>query len=235
MRHFIVAGLCAFLSTAALAVGGPNGGSASYAVQVAGITVGQMNITAREDNRGYAAAIEMRSTGLAAAFAKYRFVASVQGRRTASGSMSPQRYVEDSDTGRRQSNLTMTYSGGVPSPAPRDPDATISAASQRGTIDPMSAVFALFRDQSSAEICRGNHDIYDGSKRTRLSLSRGQQSGDRMICAATFTRVAGFSADRLAEGTSFPMRLEYVERGGVYELDRLTVDSARGRARFLRR
>jgi hypothetical protein len=80
-----------------------------------------------------------------------------------------------------------------------DPPAT--AAHQRSSYDPLSAMFALGRQVGAARVCRGSVLVFDGRHHYRLAVSgggastfnRGGYSGPSVTCQLRYEPIAGFS------------------------------------------
>lgn len=209
--------------------------NASFNVSIAGIRAGRLDLSAKVTDRQYGVAMNLRSTGLLAAVAKYSFVANVTGHTTGTNAFVPAKYSETSDTGSDTKDITMRYLGGVPQPSKTFPVPALSGKAQKGTIDPLTAIFAVFRDRSAQEFCQTKLDIYDGKRRTQLVLTKGKTDGGTATCSGAFNRVDGFSAQKLAQGTSFPLTVTYSKSGDTYVVKKVEVSSARGRATFSRR
>lgn len=214
------------------ALGEDGKSSTSYNVSIKGIRAGRMNISSNVVGQSYGAAMSLRSTGIVAALAKFRFEASSSGTLTGAQGLTPQRYNEKTVNASRQEQMTMRYSNGTPSPSVQAPAPALKASTQKGTIDPMSGIFAVFRDQNAATLCTADHIIFDGKRRTRLKLRPGATP---TTCEGTFTRLGGFSDAKLAQGTTFPLSISYTQVGDNFQVQRLTIQSARGRAVFSRR
>lgn len=216
----------------AQALGGDGTTKASYNVSIKGIRAGRLTISSQIDGANYQVSGLLKSTGIVAAFAQFKLATTATGQLKGDLGLTPRRYSEDRDDGKGQSSQSITYSGGVPKVANQAPAPALAAHTQGGTIDPMSAIFAAFRDQTAATLCKADHIIYDGKRRTRLRLKPGP---DPMTCAGTYSRLGGFSPAKLAKGTHFPMTLQYAAQGDIFQLQTLTVQSVRGRAVFSRR
>ncbi len=239
MFKTVIAGLAVMASFAvadrAFALGGTGDTSASYNVTVAGIRAGRMDLSSSVNGTSYAASMNLRSTGLLAALAKYKFKASSRGTLSGAQGFRPSKYTENSDTGKRTNNVSITYSSGVPKPSKTAPAPALKGSTQKGTVDPMAAIFAVFRDRAKGDLCKTNLKIYDGKRRTGIRLSPGKITSKSATCNGTFKRLGGFTASKMQEGSSFPLTINYTFTNGVYQVKSVTVKSARGRATFSRR
>ena len=108
----------------------------------------------------------------------------------------------------------MRYSTGQPIPSEISPEPALPGKKQVGTIDPMTAIFATFWDRSRDQLCKGDLEIYDGKTRASLKLTPGDITKDSARCTGEYKRVAGFSDDKMAEGNTFPLEIDYQSRWG---------------------
>tara|TARA_B110000091_G_C13701890_1_gene426665 strand:+ start:380 stop:1099 length:720 start_codon:yes stop_codon:yes gene_type:complete len=219
----------------ALSLGALGETQASYTVKIAGIPVGLLGIAANTSNRQYAVAGDIRSTGIVAAFAKLRFKATSRGWFRGENGFKPRDYIEESLSKGKQSSRSMRYENGRPILSEVSPAPALSGKKQVGTVDPMTAIFATFRDRSRDQLCKGDLEIYDGKTRAILKLTPGNITKDAARCIGGYQRLAGFSEDKMAEGTSFPLQIDYQRVGKIYQVRNLTIQSTRGRAQFSRR
>lgn len=120
----------------------------------------------------------------------------------------------------------------TPPRAPRPGDAP--AAAQAGTVDTTTAAFAILRDRPAALACDLDLAIYDGRRRHRIVFD--SLSADGLTCAGRYSRVAGFSADEMAERRDWPLTLTYTRLpDGTLRVDRLNFPTSFGTARIVRR
>lgn len=209
----------------------------AFDVFVRGIKAGKLTFSGTETGGAYKAEGGLRTTGIVSAVAKFTFNASVRGR-TSGASYRPSGYAEKSDTGRRKTNKSLTYSGGIPKVqrSGSAKDYWMKPGGQKGTIDPMTATYLLLKARPRDELCKLDLPLYDGARRVQLVLSSPATSGDRITCKGSYVRKGGFSAKELADGTRFPFKVEYApQSGGLYRVERLDMTTVRGRALFVRR
>ncbi|WP_235451248.1 DUF3108 domain-containing protein [Gemmobacter sp. LW-1] len=242
MKAGISRALCAGLMAAAVMAAPARAEQAQFDFVLKGITAGSLTWSGEGlPGGGYAVAGRLQTTGLAALLKKVRYDAKSRGRITAKGSYQPQSYTEDADTGRRQSQVVMTWASGIPTiktyNPPRNPRPyDIDPAAQKGSVDPLTAMFATLRDVKAGEECRVSVNMFDGRRASRLSLSAPKANGDKVICAGEYRRVAGFSPEDMAEKTRFPFTLTYEPAGnGMMRVVEVATDTLYGKARLVRR
>ncbi len=208
---------------------------AAYDVYVSGIKIGELQYAVAQSGNSYSSSGVLQSTGIVGAIAKYRYKATSQGT-LQNGTYRPQRYTESSDTGRRKMEQSITYRNGLPrvnssklaKPYWADP------SDQKGTVDPMTGIIATLADQPKSSPCTSKIDIFDGARRVQVTLSNAKISGQSLSCRGLYKRVDGFNKSELSEGVSFPFSLTYAAKGNVFRLNEFTIQTLRGRARFVR-
>ena len=171
----------------------------------------------------------------------------------ASGRFTPALYIETSDTGKRQSQATMAYRDGVPqlksyvpARAPRPGD--VDPVTQGGTLDPLTALYAVLRDVPRDQVCRFDRFMFDGRRRSSLRLypptqpkgiaapTKGTNGADKIICTGEYRRLQGFSDKEMAQKQSFVFQLTYAPIGsGQMQVVEVLLDSLYGPAALTRR
>lgn len=214
----------------------------TFDVSFAGIRAGTLAYEGSESGGTYETRGSARATGLAGAVFDMRVDAAANGR-VDGNAYRPRHYSEVTrEAGEPTVERRFTYSGaGVPAVTrtpPRDKPRkhAAPAAAQGGTVDPMTAAFAILRDRDDATACALDISIYDGAVRSRIALNRPTREPDRLRCDGTYTRVAGFSPEDMSGQTVWPLTLSYVRApDGAWRVDRLEFPTSFGRARIVRR
>lgn len=214
--------------------------SAVFDLNLRGIRAGTLAVSGAIQGTSYAASGKLQSTGILAAIKKISYDAKVSGS-IRNDRYTPRTYEENADTGSRQSQAVMEYQGGVPqvkvyNPPRKERDQDIDPATQGGTVDPMTAAYATLRDVPEAEACKLNLTLFDGKRRSQVRLSDPVMEGDRVTCAGEYRRLEGFSAEDMAEKTSFPFRLIYQPvQNGVLRVGEVQMDTLYGKGVLKRR
>ncbi len=208
-----------------------------FDVYILGLKLGRLNYAVEVKNDLYSTAGNLRSTGIFSAISKYSFEASSKGK-VENGLFRPNYYSERSDTGRRKEEKTMLYSKhGIelitkktPKPYWQNPD------QQLDTLDPMSSIVYILRDQKEANICRQDFAMFDGIRRVKIKFTHGEEASDGHIkCHGVYTRIGGYSQKELKDGTNFPFNVKYEIRSAVYKVVAFEITTNRGRAKFVRK
>lgn len=206
-----------------------------------GIKAGTLSFKGIETDRDYTTAGRMQSTGLIGAMTRASYNAQSQGRLRKNGGFRPRIYEEDANTGRRQMSASMAYRRGVPqvkqyTPA-RAPDPNdVDPSTQGGTLDPMTAIYAILKDQKADGLCETQFQMFDGRRVSRVDLNRPKREGDTVLCSGAYTRVAGFDAEDMAERTVFPVTVTYTPAGAnTYRVTKVEIQTTYGRALMRRR
>ena len=213
---------------------------AVFDISIRGITAATLTLGGAIKANGYAASGTLKSSGILGLLKKIRYDAKANGTVT-NGRFTPSRYTETADTGKRQSEAVMAYKRGVPQvksyqpPRPPRPD-DIAPATQSGTVDPLSALYAVLRDVPAAEACKLRVFLFDGRRRSQVVLASPQASGDGVTCRGEYRRLDGFSPEDLAEKSRFAFALTYgpAAKGWVHVTE-ISMDTLYGQGRMIRR
>ncbi len=213
---------------------------ASYSLTIRGISAGSLRFSAQQEGNSYAVSGTMESGGLVGILRRIRYDASAQGR-VSGDRFTPQTYSERADNNGRQRNAVMEYRAGTPlvkqyDPPRRADEDDVDPATQGGSVDPLTALYATLRDVEPGQECGRSLRIFDGRRATELALSRPTQRGDTVVCAGEYRRIAGYSAEDMAEKSRFPFTLTYSPAAnGKMRVIEVSTDTLYGRARLTRR
>lgn len=207
----------------------------SFSVSIKGLRAATLSFSGKQTGPSYSVTGKLESRGLAAMVRKVRYDASVQGR-TKGGKYTPSAYSEKADTGKRKSASVMEYRKGVPQvksyDPPRDPQPDdLNPAKQGGTVDPLTALYATLRDVDAGQECKIALQMFDGRRRSQIATSGRKAAGDNVTCNGEYRRVAGFSAEDMAEKTRFPFVMTYAPgEGGRMRVVEITTETLFGTA-----
>lgn len=214
--------------------------SHSYEVSLRGIRAGILTIDGEQKGTAYRAAARIESTGLGAAIRRVRFIAETTGT-LRDGRYRPARYAEDADTGKRHSVSVIEYRRGVPKVVSYRADrdhrlATVDPATQGGTLDPITSLYAVLRDTPRDAACTARFASFDGRRRTETALLSARAQGEHLICQGLYRRIAGYAPEELAERAEFPFTLTYAPApDGRMRVIEVALDTTYGRAVMRRR
>ena len=213
--------------------------SGTFDLDIRGFRAGVLQFSGTTNASSYTVTGKLESTGIAAMVRKIRYDAAASGR-LASGRWSPSRYDEQADTGKRQSQSRMEYRGGIPTEMIKDSREGrpnyVDPATQGGTVDPLTALYATLRDVPADQACNLKLVMFDGARRSQITLSAAETDGDTITCAGEYRRLAGFSDKEMAEKQRFPFRLTYgTADGDMVRVVSVSMDSLYGRASLTRR
>jgi hypothetical protein len=213
---------------------------ASFDLQLKGIRAGSLSWSAVEDGKSYSVAGRLKTGGLVALIRKVRYDASANGG-LSKGRFVPASYSENADTGRRQSQAVMAYKGGVPQVKsynpPREPkDYDVDPATMGGTVDPLTGMYAVLKSVEPGQECQVSQPMFDGRRHTQVKTFERQESGDQVVCQGEYRRLAGYSAEDLAEKTRFPFTMIYAPDGnGKMMVTEVSMETVYGKAKLIRR
>lgn len=213
-----MAALAAFLAGAALA---PERAAASasfdatYGIYVAGLPIGEADVTSTFDGRRYAIEVQARLVGLAGIFIDGRGAATASGQ-VEGERIAPTSFAVVSSTSRASRTVRMGMRGGsvaaveILPPLEEYPDRVpVRNADRRGIVDPVSAFVFPARGRIPADDprqCDRTIPVFDGASRFDIALSYGGTrrfekpgfAGDVLICRARFRAISGHRPDREA-------------------------------------
>jgi hypothetical protein len=212
-----------------------------FDLSLRGIEAAVLSFTGTVEGNRYSVAGRLQSAGLVGMLKAIRYEGASQG--TVRGTrFTPQRYVEKADTGRRKSVAEMRYSRGVPQIKSYDPpreagEAGLDPATQGGTVDPLTAMFAVLRDAPEGQECNVALTLFDGERRSLVQLGAPQAGKDGgLTCPGEYRRLEGFSAEDMAERTRFPFTLTLsAPADGLRRATEVRMETLYGRAVMTRR
>lgn len=210
-----------------------------YDVSVSGVRVGVLEMAANVENGAYAATGSITSRGIAGVLFPFTLSGTSAGRIKGQGQLEPVRYSgTQKDDNRRDVSIrytrgTPTFVEWVPQRKVRKHD--VAFANQRGTLDPISASYAVLMPLPADKACGRTLEIYDGSKRSRIIVGQPQTSGAQVVCSGVYRRVAGFSPKQMSEKVDFPFTVTYDAVDGMLTVNSIQLDSVIGRAVMRRR
>jgi hypothetical protein len=183
-----------------------------YSVSAFGFRIGTLKMSGHQDAGKYSVEARFHTTGLTRLLRDMGFVMTANGRR-AGLAFSPLRYSEEVNTGHRTSSAQMRYVNGVPvlsgGKVSDGESVILDPATQGGTIDPLTALFLVLRQQPSESLCRIDQPMFDGARRSQIRLKGKTTRGDTVTCGGYFQRVAGYSADDLANRRKVAFQVTY--------------------------
>lgn len=212
--------------------------SGQYSVHALGLKVGDLAMAGSVTSRKYTVSSQFVTSGLVATVAGVRFLLKASGTRNGDV-FSPRKYSEDMDTGKRESRVALSWSNGVARASGSEVGApgpyAVTAAEQKGAVDPLTAMFLVIRDQDPDSICRLKQRIFDGERLTEVVLTSRRDSGDKVICSGVFRRVAGYSPQDLRDKGQFGLTVTYQKAGDLMQATRVEAQTIYGKARIQRR
>ena len=234
MRRFILTlGLC-LLGTTSQAE------QIIYDLTIRGFKVAELVLNATSDARRYTAFGTINNTGLTRVVRKLSYRGTAQGRLTRNR-LIPAAYQEVANTDNFDTTVRMTFRNGVPrideyvSERPRTPDAP-TPASQKGALDPLSAIFGLLRDIPASDACKYDVQIYDGARQSRLFMVPDDTNTRLPTCKGAYVRQKGYTPEEIERHTQFNLQLSYRDLGnGTLAAENIEFDTIYGTARVIRR
>ncbi|MCA8883043.1 MAG: DUF3108 domain-containing protein [Rhodobacteraceae bacterium] len=234
LRHALLLALIAVGPAAARAETG------QFTVSFGGLRAGILAYDGTGSGGRYKVAGSARPSGLAGAFFSARVDSAAQGRNT-ENTFAPEVAREITRDGDTTVERVFRYAGGVPQitrtpPRSKPQRHAAPAAAQKGTVDTTTAAFAILRDRPEALACKLDIAIFDGARRHRIQFNDAQKTASGLRCGGTYTRVAGFSPEEMAEQVTWPLQMDYVRQpDGTMRVAELRFRTSFGSARIRRR
>ncbi len=212
----------------------------TFDIYIRGIRAAVLKFNGAERNGRYAAAGKLESAGVVGLLFKVEYDAASKGSVRGSTYV-PSRYSEVANTGKRVSESVMEYKSGVPQvktykPAREVKEGDVKPSTQKGTIDPMTAIYAALRDVPKDQICALNVKMFDGARRSQITFSNPVAKEDGFVCDAEYRRLKGFTAAEMAERSKFPFNVHYEQlESGDYRVTKISMATLYGSAVMNRR
>jgi hypothetical protein len=212
----------------------------SFSVYVGGVRAAILGYAFSVSENRYHVRARAEASGLLRLFYETAYATEAAGRIAGSG-YGPDFYREERISRDGTETGTFRFRGGVPGRKTYDPprgpeDLPLDPADQGGTVDPMTAAFAIMRDTAEDALCAVDLAVWDGERRGRIRLSGPREARGDMLCDGVFSRVAGYSQADLAEQRDFPFTVRYAQGSdGVWRMVDARAPSSAGRVVLRRR
>ncbi len=207
----------------------------NFDFRIAGIKAGEVSIKGETVANGYVADARVTSTGLIGRIADFYYVGTSRGAITGGGRPVPKLFEVTSRSPRAERETRIEFEGGTPVSVSVEPPRSTSPdpASQAGTLDPISAGFAVLKDGPVEGICNKQVDIFDGSRRSRIALAPARESGGDLVCDGRYTRLEG--EENTFSSSDYGFQIVYSESDGHARLQRIETKTKFGAATVERR
>lgn len=196
----------------------------AFTVTFRGLSVAEISGTARETEDAYAAAVQIRATGLVSTFARVRFDMAVEGFRDGDR-LSPYRYRDNVDTGQRRGAVDLLWSAGsgpvLLSPPPEVEPGVIAVQpdAANGVQDRLTLLWRLARPQPDTALCNWQATMFDGARLASFTIAAPRIDGASATCDGVYSRLAGYPEAELSNAARFPFDVTYRRTAtGLWEL-----------------
>ncbi|MBN2631688.1 MAG: DUF3108 domain-containing protein [Rhodobacteraceae bacterium] len=211
----------------------------SFTVTVAGIKAGTFRFKASLTGKRYRVTSQAATAGLGALLKSFTMDSRVEG--VAQGrALRPQSYVSKGQGAREDRGAEIAYDGAMPNvvqffgtPDPEAP--TIPAEDLIGTVDTLTALYALLRDTPVDQVCDLKLRLFDGHRLSHVTLTPGRDDDGAVTCDGVYHRVAGYPPKEVKKRRKFPFTVVYDALDATTLRPReFTMDSPFGPARMTR-
>jgi len=151
------------------------------------------------------------------------------------------RYAGNIINGKQRSEVRMHWRGRTPvldsyKPGREKRSYDINPSRQVGVVDLLTAAYATFKSRRIENLCNATHKMFDGRRRSQISLGAPEVSGKTATCAGKYTRVAGFSPNEMQKRVNFPFVMYYeLQDDGMYRFKEFIADATFGKIKAYRR
>ncbi len=228
------------LANAPLVSGAQSRDSATFDIYFRGVKSATITYSAVDDGSRYSAAAKLVSAGVFGLVRSVTYEAKAQGA-SVGGRLVPSLYEETRTRNGEVRTVRMEYRNGVPqgrvlTPAQEPQPENIDPATQGGTWDVMTAIFAVFRPTPRADVCTLRQRLFDGRRVMGIRTGTARVEGASIVCPAEYVRIAGYPPEDMAERSVFPFTLIYEPAGGdLWRVARVEMTTVYGNGRMDRR
>ena len=207
-----------------------------WSVHALGVKVGELRVSFSQNGTHYDGSGLFQTTGMVRLLARIKFDVTSQGRITTTG-YQPSQYKGHIDTGKRVSKTELAFAGGtVQKVSGSHPERVpIPAQALRGVIDPMTMMWQSLRDRQDTDLCTLDGTQYDGTRVAAIRMTTRQQDGADVTCVGSYDRLAGYTAQELAEMSTSPASVTYQKSGNLWRAIKVKVTTRHGTATLHRR
>ena len=205
-----------------------------------GIRAGTITVNGIESQNSYSLKGAVSPTALLRKFKDVGFNGSASGS-VKNGEFYSKKYAGNARTGSRNSKVQIRWSGKTPivekyAPQREKRPYDINPAKQTNTKDLLTSAYAVFKTASVDKLCNVTHKMFDGRRRTQISLGTPKISGKIATCNGTYKRVAGFSPSQMQKKVNFPFTMYYEQQDdGSYRFKEFTAAATFGKIRATRK
>lgn len=205
-----------------------------------GIRAGTITVNGTETKSSYSVKGTVTPTRLLKAFKDVGYSGSASGKRKGKHYYS-KKYLGNARTGSRNSTVKMHWSGNKPvvdkyTPVREKRDYDINPSQQVGTKDLLTSGYATFKSAPIEELCNTVHKMFDGRRRTQITLGKPKISGNIATCQGTYKRIAGFSPNAMQKKVNFPFTIKYEHQNDeTYRFKEFTSAATIGNIRATRK
>jgi Protein of unknown function (DUF3108) len=206
-----------------------------FDITIAGLPAGELTLSGAREASRYQAGSSIRATGLIGALSRLRYEGISIGHVAEDGTLVPVRHRAQSRSARSERTTEILFENGDPARVTVEPPRRrkVDLAGQAGTVDPVSAAFALLHDPSAQALCNSRIDLFDGSRRALLEVGRAEPRDGALVCNGRYVRLSG--EDLTVSDGEWGFQLFFRPNGAEAELQRIEAQTRYGLAVARRR
>lgn len=205
-----------------------------------GIKAGTISVNGAQTTTAYSVKGLLSPSRLLRKFKDVGYTGSAVGK-ISKGKYYTRTYSGHARTGSRNSVVKMRWKSGRPivdqySPERARRDYDITPSKQVGTKDLLTAAYITFKTVSIKNLCNITHKMFDGRRRSQITLGKPKISGKIASCSGSYKRVAGFPPHKMEKEVNFPFTMYYEQQDdGTYRFQEFTSAATFGKIRAIRK
>lgn len=210
--------------------------TASYDFYVSGIKVGTVTLVTDEGAADYSARAKISTAGLLGVFLSFNYDGNAQGA-LSGGKPVPTLFTATSVTSGTKKSTRIDWANGAPAKVTVNPPRSqpLNLAAAQGTLDPVTAAFALLRDGPAERMCDTKVELFDGSRRARITLGPRRAEKGGFACGGSYSRLEG-EGNSLVSAQDSPFTLRFTQGSdGTARVRRIETRTGFGSATLERR
>lgn len=207
-----------------------------FTIYLGGIKAAKLALSASFEGSSFSSRSVLKTTGLLKIFYSGFYTVAADGQIDASNTLKPATFEADSAFGDDRQQVRVTFNDLRPTTVEAKPKFKPKAhqivpQEQSGVIDPLTAALTLMRPEPVAKLCNRSVDVFDGRRRSRITMSAPKTVNGQIRCETLYEKVAGFSEKSMKRAPSFDFIVAFRERpDGLAEVVQISGDTGYGLA-----
>lgn len=203
-----------------------------FEVHFGGLYAGRLTVALARDDDRYALRAQARPANWVSAL--YRAGLTAEGEGAVAATPRPERFEVRARFGDDDQRVAVDWGpDGRPASVAAEPPFRprpwqLDPSTQQGAVDPVAAAVRFLEPRAPEALCRETVEVFDGRRRTRVTLGAPEAHRGGWRCRGSWERVAGFRPRDMRK-KPVPVAVEFVPGpDGLAELRQVEVDTGYG-------